>query len=186
VPVPYAHGRRMTPGCARCGQYLGSPLRSHRAPAIGRRLVIAWGQLRVPSEDRRDPLPSRIRVNCSDCFSPTPSMSIRCAEVKCCSSFFGAFSGSPGWCSAAAASPSGRHQFALARRGTLSASQRPLRAVPLRGHDLDDLWDYLARPLNDDRVADPHVLAAYLVFVVQRGAGDMTRPTATGVRCATG
>src|SRR4051794_20703896 len=47
-----------------------------------------------------------------------------------------------------------------------------LAAIALRGDDLDDLGNHLARALNDHGVADPHVLAADLVFVVQCRARD--------------
>ena len=61
-----------------------------------------------------------------------------------------------------------------------------------RRHDLDDLRDHVAGALDDDRVADAHVLARDLVRVVQRGARDhdaadgdrlAARPPASARRC---
>ena len=59
---------------------------------------------------------------------------------------------------------------ALARHGEDRAALR-FRQRGAVGREADDLGNHVARATHDDRVADAHVLASGLVFVVQRGVG---------------
>src|SRR3546814_17004146 len=81
------------------------------------------------------------------------------------------------------------HDLALRPHGIAAAFGALVREDVLDGavgpalrDDADDLRDDVARPLDDDRVADPDVLAPALVLVVERGpahhdATDGHQPT---------
>ena len=69
-------------------------------------------------------------------------------------------------------SPSGR-TAALPQTGQWSGKRKaPNSGWPLVLHDLNDLGNHVAGPLDDDQIADPHILADDLVLVVQGGAAD--------------
>ena len=101
------------------------------------------------------------------CFSPSPSMSKQSRETKC----FSRSTACAGQISPPlhrlTAMPSSR-TARLSQTGQWSGNsirRRVGRAAV--EHDPDDLRDHVAGALHDDRIADPHVLAADLVLVVQ-------------------
>ena len=57
---------------------------------------------------------------------------------------------------------------------------------PLIQHDADNLWDHIAGPLHDDRIADADILARNLVFVVQRGIGHNHAADRDGLKLGDG
>ena len=101
------------------------------------------------------------------CFSPSPSMSKQSRETKC-------FSRSTAC--AGQISPPLHRRTAMPSSRTARLSQTGQWSGNWYGvasaraaveHDRDDLRDHVAGALHDHRIADPHVLAADLVFVVQ-------------------
>ncbi len=63
------------------------------------------------------------------------------------------------------------HMAAAYRTGRRHHESTRMRRAPLRQH-ADHFRDHIARTAHDHRVADMHVLAAYLVLVVQRGVAN--------------